>query len=251
MGEGTYRCEKHGLVYPNLRPLSQLQKAEWEVKCPACGAELDPVAMAEDRPLMPTSIYGQSKMDQELACLMLGRVHRIPTVAFRYFCVYGPRQSLSNPYTGVIARFATRLAMNKPPLIYEDGLQRKDPIHVRDVVRANLLAMERNEADYQVVNVGSGCPLTILDMAHLIGRKLGKSIEPVITGKFRGGDARHGWADISRARALLGWKPSVSHEEGIAELCTWLAGLPPSEVAAAADTFARLEEEAERKGLAV
>ena len=140
MGEGTYECGQHGVYYPFLRPVEQLARNEWEVRCPQCGKPSQPLAMKEDRPLLPLTIYGLTKMDEELETMLVGGFYQIPVVAFRYFSVYGPRQSLTNPYTGVIARFGTRVITGKVPLIYEDGLQLKDVIHVRDVVRANLLA---------------------------------------------------------------------------------------------------------------
>src|SRR5580692_6295017 len=168
MGEGTYECDAHRTQYPPLRPIEQLQQHEWEPKCPSCGVSLRPLAMSEDRPLQPVTIYGLGKMDQEIETMLVGRFYQIPVVAFRYFSVYGPRQSLTNPYTGVIARFGTRVITGKAPLIYEDGLQLKDVIHVRDVVRANLLAMERNEANYQVFNLGNGEGLSVHQIGELI-----------------------------------------------------------------------------------
>src|SRR5207302_10431584 len=142
------------------------------------------------------------------------------------FSVYGLRQSLTNPYTGVIARFGTQVITGKAPLIYEDGQQLKDVIHVRDVVRANLLAMQRREADYQVFNLGNGDGLSVYRIGELIAEKLGSPIRPVLTGQYRRGDARHGWADISKVRRLLGWEPSLSVEDGFADLCRWLKELP-------------------------
>src|SRR4029077_21003405 len=139
-----------------------------------------------------------------------GGFYKIPVVAFRYFSVYGPRQSLTNPYTGVIARFGTSDITGSAPVICADGLQLKDVIHVRDVVRANLLAMERNEANYQVFNLGNGEGLSVYQIGQLISKKLGARLQPMLTGQYRRGDARHGWADSSKARALLAWRPSLS-----------------------------------------
>jgi dTDP-L-rhamnose 4-epimerase len=251
MGEGTYECAAHGVQYPSLRPIEQLERHEWEVKCPQCGAPLRPLPMAEDRPLQPISIYGLAKMDQEVETMLVGRFYQIPVVAFRYFSVYGPRQSLTNPYTGVIARFATRLISGKPPLIFEDGQQLKDLIHVRDVVRANLMAMESDAANYQVFNLGNGAGVTVEDIARVIAEKLGNSIKPVFTGQFRRGDARHGWADISKARRLLGWQPSLTVGEGIADLCGWLASLPEEQIELAIRAYENGEREAETLAVAI
>jgi dTDP-L-rhamnose 4-epimerase len=251
MGEGTYECDAHRTQYPPLRPIEQLQQHEWEPKCPSCGVSLRPLAMSEDRPLQPVTIYGLGKMDQEIETMLVGRFYQIPVVAFRYFSVYGPRQSLTNPYTGVIARFGTRLISGKPPLIFEDGKQLKDLIHVRDVVRANLIAMESEAADYQVFNLGNGIPTSVADIARLLAANLNLSIEPVLTRQFRRGDARHGWADISKANRLLGWRPSFSAKEGVSDLCHWLASLPEQQRDEAVRAYENAEREAETRAVAV
>lgn len=245
MGEGTYRCERDGLQYPPLRPLSQLQRQDWELHCPVCGAELQPVAMAELRPLMPVTIYGMSKKDQEEECLLVGRAYSLPVVAFRYFSVYGPRQSLTNPYTGVIARFGTRLMLGKPAIIYEDGRQLKDVIHVQDVVAANLRAMESEGGDYEVFNLGLGQPIGVSQIAEILARHFPGAPPPVLTGQFRAGDARHGWADVSKARDRLGWEPQWQPERGFADLAGWLRTLPAATVEAAAAAYAQAEHAAE------
>jgi dTDP-L-rhamnose 4-epimerase len=250
MGEGTYECGVHGVYYPFLRPVEQLARNEWEVRCPQCGAPSKPLPMKEERPLLPLTIYGLTKMDEELETMLVGRFYKIPVVAFRYFSVYGPRQSLTNPYTGVIARFGTRVISGKAPLIYEDGRQMKDVVHVRDVVRANLRAMEREEADYQVFNLGNGEGLSVYRIGELIAEKLGSPIQPVLTGQYRRGDARHGWADISKAR-LLGWEPSLSAEDGFADLCKWLKGLPDERLEEAIRAYESAERESETRAMAV
>lgn len=251
MGEGTYECGKHGVYYPFLRPVEQLERKEWEVKCPQCGAASMPRAMKEDRPLRPLTIYGLTKMDEELETMLVGEFYKTPVVAFRYFSVYGPRQSLTNPYTGVIARFGTRVIMGKEPLIYEDGRQLKDVIHVRDVVCASLLAMEREEANYQVFNLGNGEGLSVYRIGELIAEKLGSAARPVLTGQYRRGDARHGWADISKAQRLLGWKPSLSVEDAFANLCEWLKDLPDERLEEAIRAYESAERESETRAVAV
>jgi dTDP-L-rhamnose 4-epimerase len=251
MGEGTYECDRHGLQYPSLRSPVQLERHEWEMRCPQCSATLHPLPMAEDRPLRPVSIYGLAKMDQELETILVGRFYQIPVVAFRYFSVYGPRQSLTNPYTGVVARFGTRLISGKPPVIFEDGKQLKDLIHVRDVVRANLMAMENANGDYEVFNLGNGTPTSVTEIACLLAANLHLSIEPIFTGQFRRGDARHGWADVSKARRLLGWSPSISVKEGVSDLCSWLRTLPEQDREEAARAYENAEREAENRTVAV
>lgn len=251
MGEGTYECGVHGVYYPFLRSVEQLERNEWEVKCPHCGLPSRPLPMKEERPLLPLTIYGLTKMDEELETLLVAGTYNIPAVAFRYFSVYGPRQSLTNPYTGVIARFGTRVITGKAPLVYEDGRQLKDVIHVRDVVRANLFAMEREEADYQVFNLGNGEGLSVLKIGELIASKLGSSINPVLTRQFRRGDARHGWADTSKAQRLLGWVPSLSAEEGFEDLCKWLKGLPDERLEEAIRAYESAERESEMRAVAV
>jgi dTDP-L-rhamnose 4-epimerase len=251
MGEGTYECGQHGVYYPFLRPVEQLARSEWEVRCPHCGEPSKPLAMKEDRPLLPLTIYGLTKMDEELETMLVGGFYKMPVVAFRYFSVYGPRQSLTNPYTGVIARFGTRVITGKAPLIYEDGSQLKDVIHVRDVVRANLLAMERIEANYHVFNLGNGEGLSVFRIGQLISEKLGSRLQPILTGQYRRGDARHGWADISKACRLLTWQPSLSAEDGFADLCLWLKALPEEQLEQAIKAYEDAERESETRAVAV
>ena len=220
-GEGAYVCPKCGLVYPQLRPPQQLLERRWEVECSDCGSELMPAPTREDKPLFPTSVYAITKQDQEQFCLVVGRAYDIPTVALRYFNVYGPRQALSNPYTGVCAIFSARLLNDEPPMIFEDGEQTRDFVHVNDIVQANLLALENDDANGQVMNVGTGVPTSVREVCTLLATGLGKNIEPEIVGKYREGDIRHCIADISRARQL-GYAPSVTLADGIPELLEWV-----------------------------
>jgi dTDP-L-rhamnose 4-epimerase len=176
----------------------------------------------DDKRLECTSIYALSKKDQEEMTLLFGRTYQIPAIALRYFNIYGPRQSLSNPYTGVAAIFASRLMNRKAPLIFEDGLQMRDFVSVHDVVQANLRAMESSKADGRALNVGSGHPVTIRDIATQLAEQLGTKFPAEITGKYRAGDVRHCFADISAARELLGYRPRVRFAQGIEELVAWL-----------------------------
>ncbi|MBA3323696.1 MAG: NAD-dependent epimerase/dehydratase family protein [Pyrinomonadaceae bacterium] len=221
-GEGAYACTNCGVVNSNLRPAAQLLARRWEVECPHCGKQLSPVPTGEDKPLFPSSVYAITKQDQEQLCLVVGRAYDIPAVALRYFNVYGTRQALSNPYTGVCAIFSSRLLNDQRPVLFEDGEQTRDFVHVDDIVQANLLALETARADYQAINIGTGRPISIREIARLLAEGLGKQIEPEFVGKYREGDIRHCVADISRARALLGYEPQVTLEEGIPELLEWV-----------------------------
>lgn len=224
-GEGRYNCRKCGNVTPELRPSEQLKKGIWDVLCPHCSSKLEGVPTDETKPLNPTSIYAIGKRDHEEMFMAIGRAYKIPTVALRYFNAYGPRQALSNPYTGVCAIFSSRILNGGSPVIFEDGLQSRDFIHVKDVARANRLAMEKDAADYQVFNVGSGDPKTILDIAKILARKIqpGRTIEPEIKNAFREGDIRHCFADTSKIEKALGFKTTVRFEDGIEDLTAWVA----------------------------
>lgn len=219
-GEGAYECEKCGAVCPELRPEEQLKRREWEIKCPNCGKQAKPIPTKEDKPLRPTSVYAVSKRDQEELCLSVGRAYGIPAIALRYFNVYGPRQSLSNPYTGVCAIFSSRIKNNNPPTIYEDGLQTRDFIYVDDVINANMLAMERSQADYKTLNVGTGKSISILEVARVLSKLYGKGIEPKVVNKYRSGDIRHCFADVSEIHKI-GFEPKTSFEEGMKKLVEW------------------------------
>jgi len=221
-GEGAYRCIACGVVYPSLRPEQQVQAREWEMRCPQCGIQAVPIATSEAKPLHPTSIYAINKRDHEEMLLCIGRAYGIPTVALRYFNVYGPRQALSNPYTGVVAIFSARLMNGSPPVVFEDGLQSRDFVHVSDIAQANLRAMDHDAADYEVLNVGTGRPTTVLQIASTLAKLLDVDIEPEITGKFRAGDIRHCYADIGKIQALLGYQPKVSLDSGMSGLVEWL-----------------------------
>jgi dTDP-L-rhamnose 4-epimerase len=221
-GEGQYRCEEHGTMAPPARPTQQLRDKDWEVHCPQCGRELKPVPTAEDKPLQCTSIYALSKKDQEEMALLFGRTYDVPVVALRYFNIFGTRQALSNPYTGVAAIFGSRLLNRNAPMIFEDGRQMRDFVSVHDVVRANVLAMERPEANGHALNIGSGQPITIREVAKIMAEELNSQSEQEITGKYRAGDIRHCYADISRARKVLSYEPRFGFRDGVAELVDWL-----------------------------
>ena len=219
-GEGQYRCPSCGPVFPNLRPETQLAQRSWEMRCPRCRQAAAPEATTEEKPLFPTSVYAVSKRDQEELCLTVGRSYRIPTVALRYFNVYGPRQALSNPYTGVCAIFSSRLKHAHPPLIFEDGGQSRDFVHVSDIVRANLFAMQEPRADYQALNVGTGRRTSIAEIARMLAELYQAPVSSDMTQKYRAGDIRHCYADVSALRAL-GFSSSTRLEDGLRELVEW------------------------------
>jgi dTDP-L-rhamnose 4-epimerase len=220
-GEGLYRTEAGAFVPGEERPLEQLRRAEWELTDDN-GATLEPVPTPETKTPSLSSVYALSKFDQERLCLMIGRAYSIPTVALRFFNVFGTRQALSNPYTGVLAIFASRLLNNNAPLIFEDGGQRRDFVSVYDIVQGCRLALEVPDAAGQAFNIGSGRAVTVAEVAGLVQGILGKHIEPEICGKYRVGDIRHCFADISLATEVLGYAPTVTLEDGMVELAEWL-----------------------------
>ena len=220
-GEGQYHCRHCGVVHPKLRHEAQLESRDWEMHCPKCGMTVTPQPTNEEKPLFPTSIYAISKRDHEEMFLATGLAYNIPTVALRYFNIYGSRQALSNPYTGVAAIFSSRLLNHKPPLVFEDGLQSRDFIHVSDIVQANMLVFESEEADYQVFNVGTGRKLTIMDVGNILSEKLDPEQTPQILNQFRAGDIRHCYSDINKI-SKLGYTPKVRFEDGMDELVEWV-----------------------------
>ncbi len=223
-GEGLYR-DSAGNLYDNVcRPMHQMAGGQWEVMN-AAGETLEPLPTPETKPARLASVYALGKYVQERMCLIAGEAYHIPTVALRFFNVYGPRQALSNPYTGVLAIFASRLLNNRPPVIFEDGLQRRDFVNVADVARGCRLALEHADAPGNVFNIGSGQSFTILQVAQALAQVVGKpAIDAVVKGEYRVGDIRHCYADISHARSVLGYEPRVSFEDGLHELAQWLSG---------------------------
>lgn len=223
-GEGMYRAADGSDVVAAERGVDQLRAGDWDVRGEN-GEQLAPVPTPETKQPSLSSIYALSKYDQERMSLLIGRAYNIPTVALRFFNVYGTRQALSNPYTGVLAIFASRLLNDRPPLIFEDGEQRRDFVSVKDVAQACRLALEVPGAAGGVFNVGSGNQYTIREIAERMAAAVGKPcIEPEITGQYRVGDIRNCVADITHARNVLGYEPRVPFNEGLAELTAWLDG---------------------------
>src|SRR5215213_6714903 len=223
-GEGLYRCPDGSVCTGEERSLEQLRDGEWEVRN-AAGEVLTPVPTPESKLPSLASVYALSKFDQERMCLMIGRAYGIPTTALRFFNVFGTRQALSNPYTGVLAIFASRLLNDKRPTVFEDGRQRRDFVSVYDVARACCLVLDQPGSVGGVFNVGSGRSYTISEIGGRIAKVMGKEyLEPELTGKYRVGDIRHCFADITLARSRLGYHPEVELEEGLEELASWLEG---------------------------
>ncbi len=219
-GEGKYECAGHGVQYPPPRSLEQLEKGDWEVKCPVCHQNMKPRPTDEPK-TNPHSQYAISKYSQELYALNLGKRFGIPTVALRYSITQGPRQSFYNAYSGILRIFTVRLFNNLPPIIYEDGQQLRDYVHISDVARANLLALENGAADFEVLNVGGDNPLTVREYARYFLRTAGKDLEPEVPGQFRLGDNRHIVSDISKLKKL-GWKPQIPLTQIIRDYLDWV-----------------------------
>lgn len=246
-GEGAYHCAAHGVVAPPIRPEAQLAARDWEQRCPECREPVVSIPTPEDKPLYRDNIYSMTKYHQEEMVLLIGKTYGIPAVAPRFFNVYGPRQSLSNPYAGVAAIWLSRLLNGRQPVVFEDGGQLRDFVSIHDTVDCLLRMIEEHGADFLPVNIGSGQTVTILEIARLLQRLLGVDIEPLVTQTGRRFDIRHNTADISRATATIGFRPRVSLEQGFAELIEWARTTPD----VAQDFFDRALDELSEKGLLV
>jgi dTDP-L-rhamnose 4-epimerase len=247
-GEGQYTCARCDDDDAEVvRTAEALKDRRWEPVCARCGSDVRPIPTSERKRLKSDSVYATTKRDQEDLCLVFGRAYGIRTVALRFFNVYGPRQSLSNPYTGVAAIFSSRLLNGQPPLVFEDGLQSRDFVHVSDIVQGIERALESEDADGLALNIGTGRSTTVLDVAHVLARALDLDIEPEVVNRFRHGDIRHCYGDISAARERLGYEPRVSFDDGMRELCAWLAEeAPPAE-----DRVDRSTSELDQRGLVI
>ncbi|HLV02651.1 MAG TPA: NAD-dependent epimerase/dehydratase family protein [Acidobacteriota bacterium] len=227
-GEGRYRTPDGKLVDHISGSLNQLRSRQWEL-VDERGDELEPIPTPEEKQPGLASVYALTKYDQERLCLITGRAYGIPVMALRFFNVYGPRQALSNPYTGVMAIFASRCLRGRSPVVFEDGRQKRDFVSVHDVAHACKLALEVPGDVNTVVNIGSGRPITILEVARLIGTLVSeRQNEPLVTGQYRSGDIRHCFADVGRAQQVLGFRPRIPLEQGLVELAEWLQHQPAS-----------------------
>jgi dTDP-L-rhamnose 4-epimerase len=241
-GEGAYRDPDGALAFPRLRPSAQLEARQWDFE-DAQGRPLVPAPTPESKPLVPTSVYAVTKRDHEELFLAVGAAYDIPTVALRYFNVYGTRQALSNPYTGVIAIFSSRLLNGRAPVLFEDGRQSRDFTHVSDIVAANLLAMDREAAVGGVYNVGTGRSTSVLEIAETLAREIGVKEAAEVVGRFRAGDIRHCYADVTAAARDLGFEAKTSLEVGMRELLDWLR------TQSAEDRVDQARKELESRGL--
>jgi len=241
-GEGKYNCPTHGVQYPPSRSLSQLEREEWEVKCPLCQENLRPLPTDESR-VNPHNQYAISKYSQELYALTLGERYSIPTVVLRYSITQGPRQSFYNAYSGILRIFTTKLLNSLPPIIYEDGQQLRDYVYVKDIAGANLLALENDSTNFEVFNVGGSKATTVLEYAKLLTSILRKEVKPQSSGEFRLGDTRHITSDISKLRSL-GWQPKTPLEQIIKEYIEWA-----QEQTGVSDYYAEAERVMRRQGV--
>lgn len=223
-GEGAYNCLEHGRVFPELRPEYKLEKGDWDPLCPECDSKISWALTNEER-INPQNAYAISKYSQEMTALRLGRRYQIPTTAYRYSIVQGPRQSLFNAYSGACRIFCLAALLGKPLSIYEDGAQVRDFVNIEDVVSANILAMENESTNYRVFNVGGGKDFTVLQFAKIVAERFGSSIEFEFTKKYRFGDTRHICSDISALKAL-GWEPKHSPDYSVADYVKWLREQP-------------------------
>jgi dTDP-L-rhamnose 4-epimerase len=243
-GEGKHSCRSCGPVYPGARAAADMERGDFNVKCPQCGQSTTAVPTDENSKIHPSSLYGITKQTQEQMLIAVGRSLGIPAVALRYQNVYGPGQSLSNPYTGILSIFSTRIKNGNDINIFEDGAETRDFVYIDDVVKATILAIERPQADYEVFNVGSGVPTDVKTVAEALLAAYGTQVPVRVSGNFRLGDIRDNFADLSKARALLGFEPTVSFAEGIARFARWV-----NAQSVKADTYERSVEEMRARGL--
>lgn len=242
-GEGMYHCNQHGDMKADLRSWEQMEQKDWQIHCPKCNQPIAPLPTPETAPQPCNSVYALSKKTQEDMLHLVGKIYQIPITTLRCFNVYGPRQSLSNPYTGVTAIFISRLKNHKTPVVYEDGDQSRDFVSVHDVVNALVMSMDTPKSDYQICNIGSGKPTSIKNVATTLAKLLGEGSIPEISQTPRKNDIRHCFADISKAKEILGWEPKVSLEQGMKELIAWSVKEESS------DDFDKATQELKAKGI--
>jgi len=243
-GEGKYFCPEHGDVYPGERNESDLQKGDYEPKCPFCNKSISIRPTDENSRVHPSSVYGITKQNQEQMVLNVCKSIGLPAVAFRYQNVYGPGQSLKNPYTGILSIFSTQIRNGNNINIFEDGKESRDFVFIDDVVRATVLGIEKEEANYQSLNVGSGIQTSVLEVATILNKLYEKNVELIISGNFRLGDIRHNFADLAKIKKLLGFIPEYSFSEGATLFSQWV-----KEQKVEQDRFSKSIQEMEAKGL--
>ena len=243
-GEGRYRCQVHGEVYPLARKDEDMKRGDFGCKCPVCGADVELLSTTEESKIHPSSVYGITKQVQEQLVMCVCPTIGIAPLAYRYQNVYGPGQSLSNPYTGILSIFSTRIKNGNPINIFEDGLETRDFVYIDDVVDATILGLERSEANGHAFNVGTGVAIDVLTVANTLIEKYGIEVPVTVSGNYRLGDIRHNYADIAQARALLGFEPKWSFSDGIAQFAQWVDAQVVQE-----DKYEASIDEMKRKGL--
>jgi dTDP-L-rhamnose 4-epimerase len=242
-GEGAHRCASCGVVHPEPRRIADLEAARWRHRCPRCGGQVEPTATTEEAPHRYSSAYGMTKSFQEAVARAEARLLGIPLVVVRYFNVYGPRQSLGNPYTGLIVTLASRLLGGRPLVLYEDGTPIRDFVHVDDVVWASVRSLMEGQPPHSTLNVGSGAGTSLSELAGQLGAAFGREVITEPCGRFRVGDIHAAIADLTRARAALGYRPAVSLEQGLQTI------VAPLEAAALIDRSEVVEVEMRRQGV--
>ncbi len=243
-GEGMYHCEEHGTVYPLARKEEDMSKGDFEVKCPICHQNVDLMATTEETKIHPTSIYGITKQMQEEMCMVVGKSLNIPVVAYRYQNVYGPGQSLKNPYTGILSIFSTIIKNGNKINIFEDGNESRDFVFIDDIVDATILGIEKEKANYESFNVGTGGCTTVIEVANTLKEKYKSDTEIEISGNYRLGDIRHNYADLTKINAKLGFTPKVSFDEGISKFVAWV-----NQQEVVEDQYQKSIDEMKKKGL--
>lgn len=243
-GEGMYHCTEHGTVYPVARTEADMSKGDFEVKCPICNRDVEVMATTEETKIHPTSIYGITKQMQEDMCMVVGKSLNIPVVGYRYQNVYGPGQSLKNPYTGILSIFSTIIKNGNNINIFEDGKESRDFVFIDDIVDATILGIEKEEANYESFNVGTGICTNVLEVATLLKEKYQSDTDIIISGNYRLGDIRHNYADLTKIHEKLGFTPKVSFEEGISKFVDWV-----NQQEVVEDNYQKSIEEMKKKGL--
>ena len=243
-GEGKFQCEEHGIVYPESREDQDMSRGDFEVKCPICNQNVEMLPTDEESKLHPTSVYGHTKQSQEELCMIVGKSINLPVVAFRFQNVYGPGQSLKNPYTGILSIFSTRIKNGNDLNIFEDGLETRDFVYIEDITDSIILGIENDNANFQSFNVGSGEKIDVLTVANTLKEKYGSNVNINVSGNYRLGDIRHNLGDLTKIRTLLGFEPKVKFTEGISNFVDWV-----EKQNVESDNYEASIEEMKKKGL--
>ena len=243
-GEGKFQCEEHGIVYPESREDLDMSRGDFEVKCPICNQNVEMLPTDEESKLHPTSVYGHTKQSQEELCMIVGKSINLPVVAFRFQNVYGPGQSLKNPYTGILSIFSTRIKNGNDLSIFEDGLETRDFVYIEDITDSIILGIEHDNANFQSFNVGSGEKIDVLTVAKTLKEKYGSNVNINVSGNYRLGDIRHNLGDLTKIRSLLGYEPKVKFTEGISNFVDWV-----EKQNVESDNYEASIEEMKKKGL--